>query len=230
MQLVLNISKRNPAEKFPQPHKIENQTELLRGVFYGKKEKSTPISIPYAGFKKVWKEAGGSSLIVLKGVGDDKEAIIQNIDFDPVTNCLRHIDFYVIERGKVIEAEILLEFIGVAPAVKELGGILVKTLRELKIEVLPKDLPKHIEVDVSVLKDFEDRILLKDLILPSSAKLLEDPEEVVALVAPAEEEIEEETVEVPDIADVEIEKKGKAEEENPPVSGEGGKPAKTDKK
>ena len=210
MSLILNITKRDLTKKFPKADKIESQVELLRGVFYGKKEENTPISIPYADFKKVWKEAGGSSLVVLKGVGEDKEVIIQEIDFDPVTDRVRHVDFYVIERGKVMEADVVLEFIGEAPAVKELGGVLMKTLREIKIEVLPKDLVKKIEVDVSTLKDFESRILASDLILPESAKILGDSEEVVALVAEAKEEVEEEVV--ADVADVEIEKKGKAEE------------------
>ncbi len=210
MSLILNIKERDLTKKFPKPNKVESKTELLRGVFYGKKEKTTPISIPYIAFKKVWKEAGGSSLITLKGIGEDKEAVIQDIDFDPVSEIIRHVDFYVIERGKVMEADVTLEFIGEAPAVKELGGTLVKTLRELKIEVLPKDLPKDIKVDVSSLKDFESRILAKDLIIPASATLLDDPEEVVALVTKVEEEQDEKVVS--DIADIEIEKKGKKEE------------------
>jgi len=213
MSLILNIEKRDTAIKFPEPNKIESQTKFLRGIFYGKNEKSTPISIPYAEFKKVWKESGGSSLIVLKGIGEDKEAVIQDIDFDSVSDRIRHVDFYVIERGKVMEVDIPLEFIGEAPAVKELSGVLVKTLYELKIEVLPKDLPKKIEVDISVLADFESKILVKDLKLPDSAKILGDLEEVVALVAEAKEE-EVEEVATPDLADVEIEKKGKTPEES----------------
>ena len=209
--LSLDITERDLSKQFPKANKIENQTEWLRGVFYGLKEKSTPIVIPYGEFKKIWKEAGSSSIVTLKGVGEDKEAVIQDIDFDPITDNIRHIDFDDIERGKTMEVEIPLEFTGVAPAVKELGGVLVKTLRVLKIEVLPKDLPKNIEVDVSVLADFENKILAKDLKLPESAKLLDDEEEVIALVTLAVEEAEEEKT--PDIADVEIEKKGKATDE-----------------
>jgi len=218
MSLVLNIKERDLTKKFPKPNKVESQTELLRGVFYGKKEKTTPISIPYIAFKKVWKKAGGSSLITLKGVGEEKEAVIQDIDFDPISEIVRHVDFYVIERGKLMEADVILEFIGESSAVKELGGTLVKTLHELSIEVLPKDLPKKIEVDISVLKDFESRIFAKDLIIPTSATLLDDPEEVVALVTKMEEELDEKVVsDIADIADIEIEKKGKKEEKEEKV-------------
>jgi len=213
MSLILNVEKRDLTKKFPKANKVESKTELLRGVFYGKKEVSTPISISYVEFKKVWKEAGNSSLIVLKGIGEDKEVVIQDMDIDPVSGRVRHVDFYVIERGKVMEADVLLEFIGESPAMKELGGILVKALRELKIEVMPKDLPKNIQVDLSILKTLESKIFIKDLILPGSAKAIDDGDEVVALITVAEEEEIEEVSEAPDLADIEIEKKGKKEEE-----------------
>ena len=213
MSLILNVEKRDLTKKFPKANKVESKTELLRGVFYGKKEVSTPISISYVEFKKVWKEAGNSSLIVLKGIGEDKEVVIQDMDIDPVSGRVRHVDFYVIERGKVMEADVLLEFIGESPAMKELGGILVKALHQLKIEVLPGDLPKNIQVDLSILKTLESKIFIKDLILPGSAKAIDDGDEVVALITVAEEEEIEEVSEAPDLADIEIEKKGKKEEE-----------------
>ena len=212
MSLVLNIKERDPKAKFlGGENKVESQIEFIKGVMYGKKEESTPIVTSYNDFKKIWREARGSSLVTLKGVGEDKEAIIQDIAFDPVNDNPIHVDFYIIERGKTMEVEVPLEFIGVAPAVKELGGVLVKALHEIEIEVLPKDLPKSITVDVSSLKDFESRILAKDLVLPASGKLITDDEENVALVVPPEEEVEE--TGTADISSVEIEKKGKKEEE-----------------
>ncbi|MCK5286118.1 MAG: 50S ribosomal protein L25 [Candidatus Pacebacteria bacterium] len=213
MSLILNIEKRDLKNKFPEANKVESLTQSIKGVFYSKKEESTSITIPYADFKKVWREAGGSSLITLKGIGEEKEAIIQAIDFDPFTDDPRHVDFYIVERGKVMEAEIPLEFVGVAPAMKELGGLLVKALHELKIEVMPKDLPKMIEVDISSLVDFESQILAKDLKLPESAKIIGDENEVVAIITEAKEVEEELSSEPESIADVEIEKKGKTEEE-----------------
>lgn len=210
MSLILNIEKRDLSKKFPKPNKVDSLKESIRGVFYGKKEENTPITIPYAEFKRVWKEAGGSSLITLRGVGEDKEAVIQAMDFHPLTDNPRHVDFYIIERGKVMEVEVPLDFIGISPAMKELGGMLVKALHQLKIEVLPKDLPKSIEVDISNLVDFDSQILAKDLKLPESAKIVGDEEEVVAIVTAPTEEEEKETKE--DVLEVEIEKKGKKEE------------------
>ena len=158
------------------------------------------------------KKAGESSVITLTGAGEDVEALVHDIDFDPVTDIPRHADFYVFEKGHKIQVNIPIEFVGVAPAVKDLGGTLMKVLRELKVEAMPKDLPHEIKVDVSSLATFEHQILAKDIVLASGVSLVENPEEVVALVAEAKEVVEEETAPV-DLSAIEVEKKGKKEEE-----------------
>ena len=156
---------------------------------------------------KAWKQAGESSVINLKGNDIDLEVLIQDIDLDPVTDNVRHADFYVIEKGKKVTVNIPLEFTGVAPAVKDLGGILVKVLHELEIEAMPKDLPHNLTVDVVSLATFEDRIFAKDVVLPAGVTLLTKPEEVVASVAQAVEEVVEEAP--VDLTAIEVEKKGK---------------------
>ena len=100
---------------------------------------------------KSWKQAGESSVIHLTGKDIDHEVLIQDIDLDPVTDNVRHADFYVIEKGKKVTVRVPLEFTGVAPAVKDLGGILVKVIHELEIEAMPKDLPHNLSVDISKL-------------------------------------------------------------------------------
>ncbi len=184
---------------------------FIPAVFYGKKEESTMISVPLNDFLKVWKEAGESSVITLEGEAGKKDALIKDVDFDPVTNIPRHADFYVFEEGHKLEVSVPLEFVGVSPAVKELGGILVKVLHELQIEAMPKDLPHEIEVDISRIVDFDSQIIAQDIKLPEGVSLVEDPEEVVALFSEAKEEEEEE--QPADISEIEVEKKGKKEEE-----------------
>jgi large subunit ribosomal protein L25 len=183
----------------------------MPAVFYGPKEESTAIAINTDVFKKLWKKAGESTVIELKGDGIDKEALIYDVAVDPVTGEPRHADFYVMEKGKKVTVSVPLEFVGVPPAVKELGGVLVKVMHEIEIEVLPKDLPHSIDVDVTSLNDFESRILAKDIKIPESAELVGEPEEVIALVNEVEEEKEPEAEMT--IADIEVEKKGKKPEE-----------------
>jgi large subunit ribosomal protein L25 len=181
-------------------------------VFYGPKEKSTPITLKETEFKKVWKEAGESSIITLKNGGEEHEALIQDVEVHPVSGAPLHADFYVIEKGKKLEVAVPLEFVGVAPAVKDLGGILVKVLHEIEIEALPKDLPHDIEVDISALTTLDSQILIKDLKLPAGVEAKLDPESVVAAIAVAKDEPEE--VAPADISSIEVVgAKGKEETE-----------------
>lgn len=200
--------------------------EILRkegkipAVYYGRKEKSTPILVSRIEFMKVWKQAGESSVISLKGGGEEHDALIKEVDVDPVSGVFRHADFYVVEKGKKLLVNIPLSFIGVSPAVKELGGILVKVVHELKIEAIPKDLPHTIEVDISTLVAFDSRIMAKDLKLTPGVSLAIDPNEVIASVTQPVEEKEEEVAPV-DLSQIEIsEKKGKEAVEG--EEGEGG--------
>ena len=184
-------------------------------VFYGKKEASTAISIPQIDFLKVWKAAGESSVITLETPKGIKESLIQDVDLDPLTGIPRHADFYVFEKGHKVEVELSLEFTGISPAVKDLGGMFVKVLYKLKVEAMPKDLPHGINVDISSLVSFGDQILAQDIVLPPGIKLREHPEEVVALVSAPREEKEEEVVEPVDLSEIEVEKKGKEDAEEP---------------
>jgi large subunit ribosomal protein L25 len=204
--LTLKVSERNVAGK-KDLLKLRKEG-FLPAVIYGRKEHATPIKLPSHDFKKIFKHAGESTIISLTGLGEEKEVLVHDVDYDPILNEPRHIDFYVIEKGKKIRVNIPLEFVGVAPAIKELGGILVKVVHELEIEVLPKDLPHNIEVDLSSLVDLDAQIHVKDLTLPEGVIAISDAEEVVAAVSEAvEEEIA--PPEAPDLASIQVEKKGK---------------------
>ena len=87
----------------------------IPAVFYGPKEKSTPITLKEMEFKKMWKEAGESSIVTLKNGSAEHEALIQEVDVHPVSGAIRHADFYVVEKGKKLEVAVPLEFVGVAP-------------------------------------------------------------------------------------------------------------------
>lgn len=191
----------------------------IPAVLYGAKEQSVAISVPRVVFEKVWKEAGESSVVSIEGLGETKEALIQDVDIDPVEGIARHADFYALDKTKKVEVRTPLSFIGTAPAEKDLGGTLIKVLHDLSIEALPKDLPHEIVVDISVLTSFESQVLAKDVILPAGVSLVENPEEVVALVAEPKEETEEAPVFDPNAVQLSVEK-GKDEEADSGDSGE----------
>jgi len=213
--LELKVQKR---EKKGNLEKLRKEG-LMPAVFYGKKEESTPISISQTAFLKVFKEAGESTVVSLNHGEGTVEALIQAVDLDPVTEIPRHADFYVFEKGHKLEVDVPLEFIGVAPGVKDLGGLLVKVMYELKIEALPTNLPHQIEVDISSLLEIGSQFLVKDLKLPEGVSLVDDEDEVVVLVAAPKEE-EEEEPEAVDLSAIEVEKKGKEKNDEEGEEGE----------
>jgi len=199
---------------------------VMPAVFYGPKQKSTPITVNEIEFKKIWKNAGESSIIVLKNGNDEHEALIQDVDVHPVSGALRHADFYVIEKGKKLEVTVQLVFSGISPAVKDLGGTLVKVLHELQIEAMPKDLPREIKVDIALLTNIDSQILAKDIKLPEGVTLISGADEVVAAISVAKEEVEEPTKTLDDIEVVgakgkeEVEGEGEAEKNEKPKAPE----------
>lgn len=186
----------------------------MPAVFYGKKTESTPISILKKDFIAVWKKAGESGVVTIKTPKGTVDTLIQDVDVDPVTDIPRHADFYVFEKGKKVEVSVPLEFVGVSPAVKDLGGLLVKSLHDLKISADPQHIPHNIDVDISSLVDFSSQILASQIKLPSGVELVENPEEVVASASAPREELVEESAPV-DLSAIEVEKKGKKDEETP---------------
>ncbi|MEK7447724.1 MAG: 50S ribosomal protein L25, partial [Patescibacteria group bacterium] len=92
-----------------------------------------------------------------------------------------------------ITASIPLNFTGDSKAVIDLSGSLITNKSEVEVECLPADLPHEIEVDISVLEDFEAVIHVKDIKVPEGVEIKDDLEETVALVEPprSEEELAE---------------------------------------
>jgi large subunit ribosomal protein L25 len=185
----------------------------IPAVFYGPKETSTPITVDAIAFKKAWKKAGSSSVIILKDEkGNEHESLIHDVDVHPLTDEPRHADFYVIEKGKKVKVAVPLVFEGASPAVKDLGGILVKVRRDLDIEAAPRDLPQNIVVDISKLATLTDVITAKDLSIPSGVEVKIGADEVIASIAVAKEEVEEVSAPV-DVSAIEVEAKGKEAKE-----------------
>ncbi len=192
----------------------------IPAVIYGRAEESTPIAVDRKVFEKLYRQAGESSVITIKGLGADKDALIQEVAVDAVTGEALHADFYAIQKGQTVTVSVPLEFDGVAPAVKDLGGILTKVMHEIEIECEPKDLPHAIHVDVSMLTALDSQIKVADLKLPASAKLSVDTDEVVAMISVAQDEPEEPAAPV-DLSAIAIsEERGKKEDADAPAEGE----------
>ena len=188
----------------------------LPAVVYGPKQEATTISLSMTEFTKILRDVGESSVVELSGLKAPLQVLIHDIDLDPVKNTPRHVDLYAIEKGAKVEIAVPLEFIGESAAVKA-GANLVKVMHELEIEAAPADLPSEITVDISVLAEVGSQIHVRDLKIPAGVTVKADEEQVVALIQEVTVE-EEAPVAAVDMGAIEVEKKGKTEEE-----GEAGK-------
>ncbi|MFA5961869.1 MAG: 50S ribosomal protein L25 [Parcubacteria group bacterium] len=176
---------------------------LIPAVVYGKGIPGKNIWVKLLDFKRLIKKSGESTVIDLKiDEKDNRNVLIYDTQKDPVRDNYIHIDFFQVRMDEEIETEVELEYVGEAPAVKELGGVLVKNIDAIEVKCLPADLPSSIEVNISNLKTFDDRITLGDLNISKKIELSIDLETVVALVAPPRSEDEMSALETKVEADV----------------------------
>lgn len=178
--------KSNLREKTGKKVKQLRSQDLVPAILYGSNlDKSIPLQVGSKDFYKVYQEGGENTLVKLNVEGDKVyNVVIHEADKDPVSDNFIHVDFYAVNMDEKITTKIPLEFEGTSDAVKNLGGILVKSKDELEIESLPADIPSKIVVDLSKLKTFDDIIRVEDLNLPSNIQVLDELNEAVATVAP----------------------------------------------
>ena len=148
--MKLNIELRNNTGK--KATKQLRRNSKIPAVLYGKDFASIPLAIDYKEFYHFHKQSlGHQSFVFLKVNDKESRTLIREIQIDPFSRKIMHIDFQEIYAGQKIEVKIPISTVGDAPGVME-GGIVDMHLRELEVKCLPKDLPDSFEVDISKLK------------------------------------------------------------------------------
>lgn len=190
----------------------EKNPDFIPAVVYGPGIENNDISINLKEFNALFASAGESTLISLESNDGTKYfALIHEVQKDPLSGDFIHVDFYQPNLEKKVEVSVPITFIGTAPAVKDLGGTLVKNFLEVEVKALPQKLPHDIKVSVEGLKTLDDVVTVKALIVPEGVEVLKDSEEIIALVTEAEKEEEVAPVEEDVESVVKIEKKTKEE-------------------
>lgn len=164
---------------------------IIPAVLYGHKVKNVNLEVNEHDFTTLYTKVGSSTLFDLI-IDSEKpvKVIIQDIQKDPVKGEFIHIDFHQVSMKEKLHTEIPLQFIGIAPAVKTFGGVLVTNKNGLNVKCLPQDLVSEIQVDVSVLQKLEDSIKIKDIKIPEKIEVLDNPNDIVASVKVTKEEVE----------------------------------------
>ena len=157
---------------------------MIPAIYYGKGQPTKMLQVEYQKFKKMFDKAGENTIIQLELDGKTHPVLVHDVQYHPVSDRIIHIDFIHIDMNKEVTTAVKIVTVGIAPAVKNMAGVLDVLKHEIKIKCLPKDLIHEIEVDVSSIIDFNTTIHIKDLKVPSTIKLLDNPEDAVVTVTP----------------------------------------------
>jgi large subunit ribosomal protein L25 len=199
---------------------------IVPAVVYGGREKPEPLQLLRRDLSNVLSHAAGENILVeldIAGEGNTRMAMLQEVQHSPVGGEVLHVDFHAVSMDETIEADIPIEATGTANGVKNFGGLLEQSLRELTVECLPRDLPERILVDVSNL-NIGDSIHVRDIKLPEGVTAEVQGElTVFSVLAPTVEE--EPTAATEAAAAPEVITEKKAEGEGAPAGAAPGKPA-----
>lgn len=196
MTTKVAIAARTAGQALPEGH--------IPAVVYGPKQEPVSISLEEKVFDKIRREAGESTIVELSGLAEPIEVLIKEVDFDPVKLRMLHVDFYAFERGKDMTTTVVIELVGEAPAEKNNIGSVTKVLQEITVTCRPSALPSHIDVDISGMIDADSKITVADLPVLEGVVYEAEPEETVAVVSVAKEEVDEDPEEV-DMDEVAVE-------------------------
>ncbi len=176
---------------------------FVPGIVYHRGEEPVAIALNNREISKIIHDAAGENVLINLTIEKEKKktrpAIIKEVQYDPVKRFILHVDFNEISLDEKITVEVEVIPQGESIGVKQDGGIMDHPMRMLKIQCLPMDIPKHINVDVSgmALNSF---FHVKDLVISEKIKVLNDPETLLFHVKPlAVEAAVDETLATPEI-------------------------------
>jgi large subunit ribosomal protein L25 len=197
--IVLTVDKRE--DKGTNPSGRLRAEGRVPAVLYGGGKPSVPISVDEGAVKEILKQEAGENtifLLKLRGTQEERRAMIKELQVDPISGRFVHIDFIRVTAGHKLNVSIHVDLVGDCVGVRH-GGRIDFVSRELSVEVLPRHMFDHIDVDMTEM-EIGDVVTVADLEdkIPESAKFLEDPSRVVVVVETprlVEEEAEEEEAE-----------------------------------
>ena len=181
-EVVLAVSSREGTGKGPA--RRVRMSGNIPAVIYGPQTKPKPVQVNLREFHSAWKTGGGSSAIYnLDLSGKTKKVLIRELQRDPVTSEIVHVDFHAISMSKPIHLSVPIRFIGTPVGVKTDGGIMQTTMREFEIACLPTDIPEHIDIEVESLHIGES-IHVRDIKIEKAKILDEEQRTIVVISAP----------------------------------------------
>ncbi len=161
---------------------------LVPGIVYGHYFEPVAVQVPARVLQPVLSRAGFTHLIDLRLPEWPKpeKALVREVQRDPITNAVLHVDFFRVSLTERIRAEVPITFVGEFPLRDSGNAVLLHGVDVIEVECLPADLPEAIEVDLAELREIGQAVYVRDLKLSDKVEVLTDPDELVVKVEPAE--------------------------------------------
>ena len=186
--LVLNVEVRTKEEG----PKALKPLKMLAGIVYGHHQEPIMLKMDYSTFLKLHRVAWENHIITLDLGSKKIEALVHDIQREPVSWDYTHIDFVAVVKGEKVHTHIPLVFVGDSAAAKE-GAVLEEHLKELEVKCEPKDLVDNFTVDLSKLAKIGDVIKVSDLVIDKKFVVLTDAHSTVVVAdKPKVHKVEEE--------------------------------------
>lgn len=157
---------------------------LVPGVLYGPRLEALPVQVSHKALSEVCRQARGSTLIQVMLDGDVYPALIRDLQRDPISQEILHLDLERVDLERPITAQVPVVLKGTSPVVEQGLAVLTHGLEEIEIRCLPAAVPAHIEVDISTITRPDQAIHAGDLSLPLEVHLLTDPKAVIVYTTP----------------------------------------------
>ena len=191
-KVVLTATKRDVIGKQVKALRREGK---LPAVIYGRHTEPIIINLDAHSASLALGKLTSSSLVTINVDGKEYPTLVREKQRDYIKNRLLHVDFMAVSLDEKIRTYVVVNFIGVSPAVKDYNAVLVKNLEQLEVECIPTDLPERIDVDISVLNRPGEGIRVRDVKISDKIRILNDEDTMVAVATFAK--VEEEGAGVP---------------------------------
>jgi large subunit ribosomal protein L25 len=184
---------------------------MIPAVLYGGGSSNVPLTLKKQDvFMILRSDTGENTVFQVSFDSEIRDVMIKELQRDPVTDEILHADFVHIAMDKVIQVSVPLVSVGEAVGVKTEGGFVDFITREVEVECFPKDIPEHIEIDISGLH-LRQSLKAGDITLPEGVKIITSSDTILVLI---EVPLKEEEIEVEEEEEEVI-----AEEEEPEIIG-----------
>lgn len=174
----------SPREVLGKKVKRLRQQGVIPVHLYGPGVDPQPLQCETTKLVDVLVRAGGNTAVTVTVQGGQEThlAFAREIQWDPRRDDILHVDFLAVDASRPVSAQVPITLIGDSPGARTAGGTVMQQLRDLNVEALPLEVPRELELDLSMLTEPDGVLRAADIVIPGNVTLLTDPEDVVVRI------------------------------------------------